>query len=358
MIHIHYGTKTFLHISVMLVLVGVIYISPGCKLIENLHPELVKRGEEFPGSRACSECHIDIYSEWVESSHSKSYVSEKFKESTDNYEFKFCLGCHVPDIISALYGSGPLREGQEKREIAVRTYHLEEGVNCQSCHLTVDCKMAGPHSGISPHPIENKKELYKKSELCGTCHVDTYKEYLLYKDNGNNQTCQDCHMPAVNRKLIQNEPWQKLHARKEGKVHSFSMLSAMERDKDFLDIKFTEINSGSNQVTGNVEIINSKVSHSIPTGKYGYKEVVLLINLKDNLGRIIKSIQESMFLELNTHMKPGEKKIYRFVFDLEDKNNPAKELEAVLFRTNFNRTDKTLFAKVELELNLSVRLMK
>ena len=159
-------------------------------------------------------------------------------------------------------------------------------------------------------------------------------------------------MPAVNRKLIQNEPWQKLHARKEGKAHTFSVSSAMKKKKDFIDLKFTEINKNNNQITGSVEITNTKVNHSIPTGKYGYREVLLLINLKDNLGRIIKSKQESMFVELNTQLKPGEKKIYNFVFDLNGKDNWVNELEAIILRTNFNRTDKTQFAKVELQLGL------
>ena len=99
-----------------------------------------------------------------------------------------------------------------------------------------------------------------------------------------------------------------------------------------------------------MEIFNSKVNHSIPTGKYGYREILLLINLKDNLVGIIKSKQESMFVELNTQLKPGEKRIYSFEFDIDGEND-VKELEAVLFRTNFNRTKKTLLAKVELELS-------
>ncbi len=119
---------------------------------------------------------------------------------------------------------------------------------------------------------------------------------------------------------------------------------------DFVELKFTEISNDNNQIYGKVEIINSKVSHSIPTGKYGYRELLLLINLKDNLGRVIKSRQESMFVEMDTQLKPGEKKIFNFAFDLDEEVKWVKELEAVVFRTNFDRTDKTLFAKVKLEL--------
>jgi hypothetical protein len=51
----------------MVVLIAIMAIPSGCGLVENLHPELVKRGEEFPGSKACGDCHVDIYNEWVES---------------------------------------------------------------------------------------------------------------------------------------------------------------------------------------------------------------------------------------------------------------------------------------------------
>ncbi len=355
MIHTRSGKKSFPFAFSMAIAIAIMTISSGCKLIENLHPELVKRGEEFPGSKECGDCHIDIYNEWVESRHSKSYTNEEFKVATNNYEFKFCLGCHVPETIFT-----PLKNGSADKaevdllqstndEIVPRSHNLADGVDCQGCHLTEDCTLAGPHSGISPHPIEKKEWLYKGSELCGKCHIDTFEEYLKYVKNGNNETCQDCHMPAVNRKLIQNEPWQKIHVRKEGKAHTFSSSDALKNNKDFIEMTFTELNDNNNQVKGKVEILNSKVNHSIPTGKYGYREVLLLINLKDNFGKIVKSKQESMFVELDTQLKPGEKKIYSFKFDI-DSQNSVKELEAVLFRTNFNRTEKTFFAKVGLEL--------
>ena len=340
MVYKHPGTKPFSCVISMVIVIAIMAISSGC-IIENLHPELVKRGAEFPGSHKCGDCHVDIYNEWVESSHSQSYISEEFRVSTNNYEFKFCIRCHVPETIFTLL---------ENDEIAPRDYNLKDGVDCHGCHLTVDCTLAGPHSGISPHPIEKKEELFKSGELCGKCHVDTFEEYLMYVAD-NDETCQDCHMPAVRRKLIQDEPWQKLHVRKEGKAHTFSSLSALKNNKDFIELTFTEISNSNKQIKGKVEILNTKVNHSIPTGKYGYKEVLLLINLKDNFGRIVKYKQESMFVELNTQLKPGVKKIYSFVFDIDGENG-VKEMEAVLFRTNFNRTNKTLLAKAELELGL------
>ena len=359
--HKHPGTKTYLRISAIMSIAAILFISAGCKLIENLHPELVQRGEEFPGSKECSKCHIDIYNEWVESSHSNSYTNETFKVSTNNYEFKFCFGCHVPEtIFKSQSGDFADKAGVglptlNDEVIAARSYKLADGVDCQGCHLTDDCTLAGPHSGVSPHPTEKREELYRTSALCGICHRDTMEEYLAYTEGGGEATCQECHMPAVNRKLIQNEPWQKLHARKEGKAHTFSRLSAIKKKRDFIELEFAEIDNGNYQITGNVEITNTNVSHSIPTGKYGYREILLLINLKDNLGAIIKSKQESMFMELNTQLNPGEKRIVNFTFDLKGKNSVLKWLEASLFRTNFDRADRTEFASVKMELDQSLK---
>ncbi len=364
MIHKLSGTRTILRISGVLAVVAIMAALSGCGLFQkmltsmNIHPELAERGKKFPGSHKCGHCHIDIYKEWEGSTHSKSYTSDKFRVATNNYEYEFCIRCHAPKTIFTLLENDTVDNTDvpvtqvKNGEIAARDYNLKDGVDCQGCHLTVDCEFSGPHEGISPHPLKQNKEFYKSSELCGTCHVDTFEEYLTFVGNGNDETCQDCHMPAVRRKLIQDEPWQKLHKKKEGKKHTFSSLSAIEKNKDFIRLKFTEINNNNDQIAGNVEIINTKVNHSIPTGKYGYREVLLLINLKDNLGKIIKSKQESMFVELNTQIKPGEKKIYSFAFDLDNEGSETEVLEALLLRSNFNRTDKTLFAKVELQIGL------
>ncbi|KHE93569.1 MAG: putative heme protein, partial [Candidatus Scalindua brodae] len=97
--------KAFLHIFGIAAIVIITAISPGCGLFQkmltsmDMHPELVKRSEEFPGSHKCGDCHIDIYKEWSESTHSKSYINEEFRVATNNYEFEFCIRCHAPETV-------------------------------------------------------------------------------------------------------------------------------------------------------------------------------------------------------------------------------------------------------------------
>ncbi len=53
-----------------------------------------------------------------------------------------------------------------------------------------------------------------------------------------------------------------------------------------------------------------------------------------------------------------EKRKYPFTFDIDDTDDTdkgARDLEAVFFRTDFNRTNKVLLAKVELEVKVGNR---
>ncbi|MDR4506294.1 MAG: cytochrome c family protein [Candidatus Scalindua sp.] len=306
----------------------------------NIYPELVKRGAAFPGSERCGDCHIAIYKEWADSLHAQSYVNEEFRTSSGDYEFQFCLSCHVPETVLT-----------ESQEIKPRSHNVEDGVDCQGCHLTSDCYLSGPHSGIGPHPIKKNEALYKDSKLCGKCHIGTYEEYLRYVNDEKKETCQDCHMPAVKRKLIQDEPWQKIHKRKEGKAHTFSRADAMEAHKDFVELSFSEIKKTDNLIAGRVKIRNILITHSVPTGDYGYREVLLLINLKNNFGRIVRSRHESMFVELGTQLKPMEKREYFFSFAIDEIAEEITDLEAILYRTDFKRTNKTVLAKAGLSVD-------
>ena len=312
-----------------------VFIFAGCTM--NLHPELVTRGVDFPGSKKCGDCHIDIYNEWAGSFHAGSYTSEEFRTSTNNYEYKFCLGCHVPETIFT----------QLEEEITPREHNLNEGVDCQGCHLTKDCTLSGPHSGMGPHPMEKKEEFYRRSALCGKCHIDTFKEYLTFPDNSGDVTCQSCHMPAIKRKLIQDEPWQKIHIRKEGKMHTFSSSDSIKNNKDFVKMSFTNIMKDPNKLKGILLVENTMNSHSIPTGKYGYKEILLLINIKNSVGNIIRTKQESMFIELGTQLKPKEKRVVPFSFNIDDISSKIYKIEATLSRTDFNRILNILLAKTE-----------
>ncbi|MBI5124934.1 MAG: hypothetical protein HZA70_01720 [Planctomycetes bacterium] len=294
------------------------------------HSDLVMRGKGSPPAERCGECHIEIYKEWVASPHAKSFSSEDFKEATNDYSFRFCLGCHAPESV---YTDGEPRP---------RTVKLEEGVNCNGCHLTEDCRLAGPLKSRAPHPVGQEHKLYLESDLCGKCHVRTFKEWqeAPQKDK---KTCQDCHMPAVKRKLIQDEPWKRLFREKEIKRHTFSPT------RESLD---SERPIGIDLEWPNVVIENSSIPHSLPTGDYGYREVVLRVKLKAPDGGSTLLREDSLFVETDTSLKAGEKR----VFPLSVSSPPKADLKGntsltvELLRNTFQGDTKLVLACKEFPL--------
>lgn len=105
----------------------VFFLPVGCVV----YPELVDKGPNAPKSERCGDCHRDIYNEWKDSPHARSFVSDAFKEETNEYRYKFCIGCHAPETIFT------------NEKIEPRSVNQTEGVNCNSCHLD-DCELSGP----------------------------------------------------------------------------------------------------------------------------------------------------------------------------------------------------------------------
>ena len=312
-----YHRKTLITLGLVLLM--------GCS-----HHELVVRGEGAPPAEKCGECHIEIYKEWEASAHARSFSSEDFREATHGYSFKFCLGCHAPESVYTEGEPGP------------RTSRLEEGVTCNSCHLTEDCKLAGPLKSRAPHPVGQEHKLYLESELCGKCHVRTFKEWqkAVQEDK---KTCQNCHMPVVKRKLIQDEPWKRLFREKEIKRHIFSSAESASgglasEGAIRIDLEWPD-----------VVIENVSIPHALPTGDYGYREVVLRVRLKGSEGDGILLKEESFFVETDTSLKSGEKR----VFSLSVPGGALKKdtsLTVELLRNTFQGETRMVLARREFPL--------
>ncbi len=299
------------------------------------YPELAERGEASPPAERCGECHIEIYKEWESSPHARSFISEEFREASNDYKFKFCLGCHTPESIYA--------EGEPRP----RSIRPEEGITCNSCHLTEDCKLAGPLQSRAPHPVGEKHGFYLQSELCGKCHVRTFEEWQKAAQRGK-KTCQDCHMPSVKRKLIQDEPWQKLYGRKDVRRHTFSpaveFLSSENPVK--IDLTLQGFTAGDESFQAKMSVENSSIPHCLPTGEYGYREVIVNVWLKGLKGREILLKAESFFEEMGTSLKPGERR--EFLLNIPKGLLGEDSFLLIEFlRTNFQRETKLVLAQRE-----------
>lgn len=310
------------------------------------YPELVERGENAPASHQCSECHIEIYEEWKDSPHAKSFSNPAFREAAYNYQFEFCLGCHAPESVYIPVSPG----GQTVPTGPVPRHNKrEEGVNCNGCHLTEDCKLAGPLKARAPHPVSNVHDLYKRSVLCGTCHRGTFTGWqaLSIKDK---KSCQECHMSDSERKLIQDAPWRWLYRNKATRRHTFSSEDGLKAVKAPVNIELKEIGVSGPDVVGVVELENSSVPHSIPTGDYGYREAALIIETVDASGKKTLIKEESFFTETGTALEYGKRKDIAFSFP-SGLIREGSHLEISLVRRSFDGTVKAVLAQESVPIN-------
>lgn len=285
------------------------------------YPELVEKGTMAPKSERCGECHQAIYKEWVQSPHANSYTSAAFREETNEYQFTFCLGCHAPETIFA--GS----------RIEARSINLAEGVNCKACHLD-NCKMSGPTPAHGPHPIDEKNPFFKTSGLCGKCHISIFRAWQASNRIEDQKTCQECHMHAVERKLIQDDPWQKIYPKRMGRQHLFIVETMIITTEHLLTISINEVVSSDNQIKGVLEIVNTGIPHSVPAGGYGYREAGVVIQLQDKAGVILDSQEMGLFVEMKTALQYKEKRDISFSFV---QNKDAYSIKARISRASLEK---------------------
>ena len=314
------------YIFLLIILLTECCVSIGCVV----YPELATRGMGAPRSERCGDCHRDIYQEWKDSPHARSFTNAAFKEETYEYQFIFCLGCHAPETI---YADG---------KIEPRTVNREEGVNCNGCHLNSDCKLSGPTPARGPHPIAEKNPFFRTSDACGKCHISTFKIWQELGDFKDKKTCQDCHMPTISRKLIQDEPWQKIYPKRMGKQHLFSFQPMINKEESPLTLAFTKVVHSDGNIEGTLEIENTSIHHNVPTGDYGYREVTVTIEIQDESGQMKSAQNESLFVEKNTALPYREKREFSFCFPWDGK---PVVIKATVQRTSFKRDKNILLAE-------------
>ena len=179
----------------------------------------------FTSATVCRECHPDQYGEWRTSMHAYAMVDPVFQALTelrqqdlDGTEDQFCTSCH-----SAIgTRGGEVVAGFSFDDLSDITM---EGITCEACHkvssvardynsghvLDAEGPMRGPGGTTTDSPAHAiaSDPLFESSEFCGACHdvIETsgldlerpYREWLESPSAEAGTTCQDCHMPEVER---------------------------------------------------------------------------------------------------------------------------------------------------------------
>lgn len=246
-------------------IISVIMMLMGCVEFEKLKPisksELNRVSGSFPRAETCGSCHVDIYNEWLKSPHANAYLNETYRVATSEYSFDSCLGCHAPE------------PRYTEQQPVVRDSFREEGVTCVTCHLE-EGKLSGPidRTGVvAPHPV-SVADRFRDAKLCGRCHEGTYKEWMSVEAS-RKQTCQECHMPEVTRRITQSTDLA-------SKVIVSFEDNVIQKKHAFLPVP-TELKTPAYSARcqfegGSASIqIDNHLPHSLPTGDFGFRVVSL-----------------------------------------------------------------------------------
>jgi hypothetical protein len=264
-----------------LVILGLISVS--LFLVAAKYDYLLEMGEKTVKSSECDKCHKIIYEEWSKDPHSKAYTSAVFKKASKNYELPECVSCHAP------------QQTADEKNLKTRPVNKDEGVNCTACHLRNNM-MYGPYKLTAKHKSEQDESMLK-SEFCAGCHMPTFQEWQA---SGSKKTCQECHMPRVERKTVQGFPISMFVSNRMVGQHLMIYDKILE--------EAALIKGGAGKGSVKISLANRAGGHNMPTGKYGDYRFVLNTQVKDADGKIVFS-KEEIFSTLKKNGVPPQKTV-------------------------------------------------
>lgn len=297
----------------------VLFLMYGCSPAQNIYPE--RRGDFWPSS-ICKNCHIDIFKQYSDSMHAKSFSNAVFQAQYFNEvirhaavdqrlykEAQACISCHSPiaemDIDSYIYSSEQIDQ-------------VISGVTCDFCHTIWGHYGENPGNAnyraipgttkLGPFRHETSwhhvySEFHIKSEFCALCHnrtntlgleiMSTFSEWKnsSYAEDG--IQCQDCHMNVMGF-LNNGKPIYQ-----SGKAAVMTVGVSPERDRLYthrfpgahsgtqvagaltleIDLDSSEIAVGD-EMTIDVHVNNSRSGHKMPTGSTELRMLLLYVEAR------------------------------------------------------------------------------
>ena len=251
----------------------------------------------------CGSCHRSEEEAWRASPHARAYVSNGFKERTHDYAVSECLACHAP--------AGP---AAALARPALRSATPAEGVTCVSCHAL----------GAGAHPAASARKLFdggadlRAARFCGSCHEDTFVEWSA-AGSGKRLDCAACHMPRTPRGGELLSDHSLLHDR-----------DTLSRNAVALDVVAAKRGTPPH-VGARVALENIAADHALPTGKYGFRDLRLTVEVIDRAGRSLATRSIDLVVSGRGDARPlAAHERREIAFDLEDKDALAVAVRARL----------------------------
>lgn len=226
-------------------------------------PQPTPAGGDTPAYRTsaeCGRCHTEIYAEWKQSYHGRAMSDPLFRELSAEVNKEECIRCHAPVN---------LRDSGWDTPVA-RSELRDEAISCLSCHQNGG-NVSGPHGGMEDAPCRPVKDPDQIDvvKMCFVCHNqhDTGNEWLRgpYSHEASEprerdiRTCLDCHMPEVERPLVQGGKVRK------GRRHTWFGGHSMKQLKKAadVDVQIEALPEGGHRFR--VFVTNKGAGHAIPT---------------------------------------------------------------------------------------------
>ncbi len=303
-------------------------LSAGCRLTEDHMADTTPRG--------CAECHADIARQWATSAHAQAWTDPAFVDETLGRTLHDCLPCHAPE---------PLLEQPPGAAPALRTTYRDCGVDCNTCHR-VGCAYAGRYRTFGAHPVRQDLTRLPCPTFCGTCHETEQAEYdSRYVPSPTSpqeaKTCAECHMPTARSRLTQGHLLSYIHPKRPVHDHAFPTWTE-EALRGAVELSGMAVEqAGDAQVGVRFTLTNRGAGHRIPTGKFGHRELRILVEVTDPAGRPLGADEKSLLAAESEGLLPGRPTPFAFRVTVADAAAPLRVhvlVERVNEDQSFRRT--------------------
>jgi hypothetical protein len=226
----------------------------------------------FTSNVECSACHMDIYAEWMQDEHARAWFNEPLLPQDPKRTE--CNNCHAP---------APILETGIEQLAVIRTGRFEEGVGCIECHRNVD-HVEGPLASTEAPCNPTRNPVFTQSNVCNPCHAahGSFDEWQASEWGRKGITCQECHMPVVERRTVTGGPVRKARTHRMRTQRDATMLAeAMTFD--------ARVRGRSVVVT----LANTGTGHNLP-GEIFNREIFVTTTVTDAQGNQLARHRESL----------------------------------------------------------------
>ena len=149
---------------------------------------------QWTSSSQCIACHAEVGREWQTSWHAQSWTDPlpRAPDQSNNFANTDCIDCHAPR---------PIFETGVGKRVLPRNVRQVEGVDCLTCHLLPDGRVAGTIDAPEApcRPVQTRA--LRDPEFCAGCHNQhgTVDQWRASPYPAAGQDCLACHAAEVAR---------------------------------------------------------------------------------------------------------------------------------------------------------------